>query len=54
MTYVDDIVLPADVAERNWIDVGVEEERNINHGKHIAHALGANRERQNLDGVADK
>jgi hypothetical protein len=42
------------VVQRNGVHISVEEERDVNHGKHVAHALGTDRVGQNLDGVADK
>lgn len=43
-----------DVVKRNGVDVGIKEERNIDKGEHVAHALGADGEGQNLDGVTDQ
>lgn len=40
--------------KRNRVDIGVEEQGNINHCKHVAHALGTKGKGQNLDGVTDE
>jgi hypothetical protein len=53
-TYVDNVVLPRNVVERNGVDVGVEEERNVDHGEHVAHTLGTERIGQNFNGVTNK
>lgn len=53
-TYVDDIVLPANVVQGNGVDIGIEEQSKIDHGEHVAHSLGADAERQDLDGVPDE
>lgn len=51
---VDDVVLPADVVEGNGVDVGVEEQSEVNASEHVAHGLGADGVGQNFDGVTDE
>jgi hypothetical protein len=54
MTHIDDVVLPSDMLKRNRVHISIEEESDVDKGEHVAHALGADRERKNLDGVTDK
>jgi len=51
---VEDVVLPADLAQRNRIDVLVEEEGNVDREPDNRHALCADVVGQDLDRVADK
>ena len=51
---VDNVVLPLDGVQSDGVDVGVEEQRKVDTSEHVAHGLGADGVRQNLDGVTDK
>src|SRR5688572_14229047 len=42
------------MVQGDWVDVGVEEESNINHGEHVAHTLGTDAKGQDFDSIADK
>ena len=42
------------MVECNGVDIGVEEQRNIDASEHVAHALGADGKGQDLNGVANK
>lgn len=53
-TYIDDVVLPANLVECNRVDIGVEEQRQVHHDEHVAHTLGAEREGQDFYSVADE
>jgi len=51
---VNDVVLPGDVADGNWVDVVVEEESTVDEKEHDSETLGTNLERENFDGVTDE
>lgn len=51
---VENVVLPPNVIECNRVDVGVEEESNIDTEEHDCHALGTDVVWQNFDSVTDK
>jgi len=51
---VDNIVLPCDVLDGNWVDVVVEEQSAVDEEEHDGETLGTNLERKNLDGVTDQ
>jgi hypothetical protein len=53
-TYIDDVIFPADILECDRIDIGIEKECDINEYEHVAHSLCAEREGQDLDGVANE
>lgn len=53
-TAVDNVVLPADVAEGHRVDVLVEEESEIDAEEHGGHTLGANIVWQDFDRVSDE
>jgi len=51
---VDNIVLPLNVLESNWVDVVVEEESQVDEHEHDGHTTSTDLEWENLDGVTDK
>lgn len=51
---VDNVVLPSNVVERNWVDVVVEEEGQVDKEEHDGHTTGTDLEWENLDSVTDK
>lgn len=51
---VDNVVLPGNVVQSNGVDVGVEEQRKVDAGEHVAHGLGTDGVRQNLNSVTDQ
>ena len=53
-TYVNNVVFPPNRIKRARVDIRVEEQRNVQHGEHVAHTLGAEGVGQNLDCVADE
>jgi len=51
---VDDVILPGNAVEGDWVDVLVEEESNVDHQEHESHTLGTNVVWKNLAGVTDE
>ena len=51
---VHKVVLPLDIRKCDWVDILVEEQRQINGEPHAVHALSANVIWQNLNSVANK
>lgn len=51
---VDNVVLPLDGVQSDGVDVGVEEQREVDTSEHVAHGLGTDGVGQNLNGVTDK
>ena len=51
---VDNVVLPANIAKRDGVDILVEPERDIDGKEHDGETLGADVEGQDLDAVANK
>ena len=51
---VDDVVLPSNGVEGDWVDVLVEEERNVDHQEHESHTLGTEVVWENLASVTDE
>lgn len=51
---VDNVVLPADVSQGDWVDVLVEEEGGVDHEEHDGHTLSTDVVREDFDGVANQ